>query len=238
MKTIQVFDPALCCSTGVCGVEVDQALVEFSADVDWAQSRGAKIERFNLAQRPMAFAENAAVKSALERSGEAALPLIVRDGQIVLSGRYPTRDELAHWLSSTDAAGAPSIFSAQVAELVAIGAAIGSNCEPCLKFHFAEARKLGVGAADLRRAVELAQKVKEAPARAMLELAQRLLDPAAAAAAANAKLAGIATTAAAAAPAAAAGCCAPAPAAAASSSCCGPSPAAAAAAAKGASKCC
>ncbi len=37
MKTLQVFDPALCCSTGVCGVEVDQALVGFAADVDWAK---------------------------------------------------------------------------------------------------------------------------------------------------------------------------------------------------------
>ncbi|MDP1647831.1 MAG: arsenite efflux transporter metallochaperone ArsD [Rubrivivax sp.] len=181
MTTIQVFDPALCCSTGVCGVEVDQALVSFSADVDWAQSRGAKIERFNLAQQPMVFAESAVVKGALERSGETALPLIVRDGQIVLSGRYPTRDELAHWLGSTDAADAPSIFSAQVAELVAIGAAIAANCEPCLKFHYAEAKKLGVSAADMRRAVDLAQKVKNAPASAMRDLAQRLLEPAASA---------------------------------------------------------
>ena len=57
MKTIQVFDPALCCSTGVCGVDVDQALVSFSADVAWAKLNGAQIERFNLAQQPMAFAE-------------------------------------------------------------------------------------------------------------------------------------------------------------------------------------
>ena len=70
MKTIQIFDPALCCSTGVCGVEVDQALVSFSADVDWAKQNGAQIERFNLAQQPMAFAENATVKGFLERSGQ------------------------------------------------------------------------------------------------------------------------------------------------------------------------
>jgi len=37
MKAFQVFDPALCCSTGVCGVNVDQALVSFAADVDWAK---------------------------------------------------------------------------------------------------------------------------------------------------------------------------------------------------------
>jgi hypothetical protein len=55
MKKIRVFDPALCCSTGVCGVEVDQSLVNFSADVAWANSGGAQIERFNLAQQPGSF---------------------------------------------------------------------------------------------------------------------------------------------------------------------------------------
>ena len=45
MKSIQVFDPALCCSSGVCGVEVDQALVTFAADIDWARQAGAQIER-------------------------------------------------------------------------------------------------------------------------------------------------------------------------------------------------
>jgi len=97
MTTIQVFDPALCCSTGVCGVDVDQALVGFSADVDWAKQNGVHIERFNLAQQPMAFAENQLVKGYLERSGEEALPLILVDGEVALAGRYPHRSELARW---------------------------------------------------------------------------------------------------------------------------------------------
>jgi hypothetical protein len=97
MKIIQVFDPALCCSTGVCGVDVDQQLVSFSADVDWAKQQGAQIERFNLAQQPMAFAENAVVKNFLERSGAEALPLILVDGEVALAGRYPNRTELARW---------------------------------------------------------------------------------------------------------------------------------------------
>ncbi len=104
MKTIQVFDPALCCSTGVCGVEVDQALVTFSADVDWAKQNGARIERYNLAQQPVAFAENQAVKGFLERSGQEALPLILVDGEVALAGRYPSRAELARWVGVTEAA--------------------------------------------------------------------------------------------------------------------------------------
>ncbi len=101
MTTIQVFDPALCCSTGVCGVDVDEQLIGFSADVDWAKQNGAQIERFNLAQQPMVFAENSVVKSFLERSGAEALPLILVDGDVALAGRYPTRPELARWASIT-----------------------------------------------------------------------------------------------------------------------------------------
>lgn len=198
MKKIKVFDPALCCSTGVCGVNVDQALVSFSADVDWARQNGAQIERFNLAQQPLAFAETAAVKAALERSGEKVLPLLLVDNQVALSGRYPTRDELA---TLAGIAQETSIFNDQVAALIAIGAAIAANCEPCFKFHFDKARKLGVTDADMRRAVDLAQKVKDSPARAILDLANRLLDksdpesPAAASTATDSK--------------AKAGCCAP-----------------------------
>ncbi|MGZ8184187.1 MAG: arsenite efflux transporter metallochaperone ArsD [Methylobacter sp.] len=101
MKTIQVFDPALCCSTGVCGVDIDQQLVDFSADVDWAKQNGAQIERFNLAQQPMAFADNTVVKGFLERSGAEALPLILVDGEVALAGRYPSRAELARWTGIT-----------------------------------------------------------------------------------------------------------------------------------------
>jgi hypothetical protein len=98
MKKIQVFDPALCCSTGVCGVDADQALINFSADVEWAKQQGALIERFNLAQQPMAFAENQFVKAFLELSGQDGLPLILLAGEIVLAGRYPSRAELARWV--------------------------------------------------------------------------------------------------------------------------------------------
>lgn len=97
MLKIKVYDPALCCSTGVCGTEVDQTLVTFAADVDWAKKKGVDIERFNLSQQPLAFAENATVKNFLVRSGADSLPLILIDDEIALAGRYPTRKELAQW---------------------------------------------------------------------------------------------------------------------------------------------
>jgi hypothetical protein len=97
MKSIQIYDPALCCSTGVCGTEVDQQLVNFSADADWAKKNGVQIDRFNLAQQPMEFANNQVVRGFLERSGAEALPLILVDGEVALAGRYPNRTELARW---------------------------------------------------------------------------------------------------------------------------------------------
>jgi hypothetical protein len=97
MRTIQVFDPALCCSTGVCGPDVPEQLVRFSADMAWAKQNGARIERFNLGREPLAFAQNPAVKDFLERSGAEALPLVMVDGALALAGRYPNRAELARW---------------------------------------------------------------------------------------------------------------------------------------------
>jgi len=174
MTNIQVYDPGLCCSTGVCGVDVDQALVSFSADVEWAKQNGVRVERFNLAQQPQAFAENALVKSLLEKSGQEGLPLILVNGQQILVGRYPSRDELAAW---TGVNIEKTLFTPEVAELVAIGAAIASNCEPCFKYHYDVARKLGVSAGDMQRTVDLAQKVKDTPTQAMLELAGCYLKP-------------------------------------------------------------
>jgi hypothetical protein len=119
MKNIQIFDPALCCSTGVCGVEVDQALVGFAADAEWLKQNGGQIERFNLAQQPMAFAENAIVKAFLERSGQEGLPLTLVDGEMALAGRYPRRAELARWAG---------ISSLAVAATSASGCCSGDHC--------------------------------------------------------------------------------------------------------------
>ena len=168
MTNIQVFDPSLCCSSGVCGVDVDQQLVEFAANVDWAKQNGVTIERFNLAQQPMAFAENAVVKAFLESSGAEGLPLILVDGVLALTGRYPKRSELMRWLN-IDA------ISEQNAELIAIGAAIAAGCEPCFKFHYDKARKLGVANETMMDAVNIGYTVKQAAGKNMLALANRIL---------------------------------------------------------------
>jgi len=91
---IRVFDPAMCCSTGVCGPSVDPELARFAADVDWLQKQGVAIERFNLSSEPAAFANTPVVKEALAR-GTEVLPLVLVDERIAIEGSYPSRETLA-----------------------------------------------------------------------------------------------------------------------------------------------
>ena len=86
MKRLEIYDPAMCCSTGVCGTDVDPKLVQFAADVKWLQEQGVQVARFNLSQNPAAFVENERVKAALTEKGETALPLMLVDGQVIASG--------------------------------------------------------------------------------------------------------------------------------------------------------
>lgn len=108
MTAVRVFDPAMCCSTGICGPSVDPQLARFAADLAWLKSQGVSVERFNLSQQPAAFAGDAAAKEALETKGEAGLPLVKVNDEVKSSGTYPTRDELAAWAGIGPATAANS----------------------------------------------------------------------------------------------------------------------------------
>jgi hypothetical protein len=97
MKTLEVFDPAMCCSTGVCGVDVDPVLAQFSADLQWVSEQGVAVKRHNLSQEPAAFAANPAVLKEME-TGMERLPILVVDGHVVSTGVYPSRAQLAQKL--------------------------------------------------------------------------------------------------------------------------------------------
>ncbi|HEX2893346.1 MAG TPA: arsenite efflux transporter metallochaperone ArsD [Marmoricola sp.] len=97
MPTVHVYEPALCCNTGVCGEDVDQRLVEFTADLNRLTGQGADIARHNLANDPLAFAADESVRGFLEVAGSEGLPLTTVDGVTVLTGAYPTRDQLLRY---------------------------------------------------------------------------------------------------------------------------------------------
>lgn len=95
MKTIAVYDPPMCCSTGVCGPEADPELAQFAAFLAGLGTRGIEVQRYNLSHEPLKFMEHPAVKPLLE--AEDSLPAILIDGELVLSGRLPTSEEMEAW---------------------------------------------------------------------------------------------------------------------------------------------
>lgn len=101
MKTIQVYDKPMCCSTGVCGPQVDPVLPRFAADLDWLKAQGNRVERFNLAQQPAAFVENKDIHALLSTEGTDCLPVIVVDGRIVSRREYPPREMLGRWAQAS-----------------------------------------------------------------------------------------------------------------------------------------
>ena len=117
MKKLEVFDPAMCCSTGVCGVDVDPVLVQFAADLKWVEEQGVAVTRHNLGQEPQAFASNPVIVKELE-AGVDRLPILTIDGTVMSTGMYPTRPQLAQKLGiALPAADKPHIK-------------IGSCCSP------------------------------------------------------------------------------------------------------------
>lgn len=97
MTKLEVYDPAMCCPTGVCGPSVDPALVAFAADLKWIETQGIAVQRYNLGQEPQAFAANPAVVKEME-AGIDRLPIIAIDGRIVATGVYLSRQQLAQKL--------------------------------------------------------------------------------------------------------------------------------------------
>jgi len=103
---LKVYDPPMCCSTGVCGPEVDPALARFAADLDWLERQGVAVERYNPSQEPGAFVTNPAVRRALQERGNGCLPLVLWGQETVASGKYPLRAELERLVAiSSGAAG-------------------------------------------------------------------------------------------------------------------------------------
>ena len=103
MKTLTVYDPAMCCSTGICGTDIDQKLVDFAADLDWLKSEGIEVRRINLSQEPALFAENEQVKNILQNDGVEGLPVILADDEMQSCGQYPDRVALAQMVGVTTA---------------------------------------------------------------------------------------------------------------------------------------
>jgi len=103
MSLLQVFDPPMCCSTGVCGVDVDTRLTQLVADLNFLKEQGVTVKRFNLRDDVKAFTEHPQVIAEMGAENEF-LPIFMVDGNIVSNEVYPSRDQLAKWVGVKSAA--------------------------------------------------------------------------------------------------------------------------------------
>jgi hypothetical protein len=110
---IKVYDPPMCCSSGVCGPNVNSSLVEFSGALKSLVEHGIGVERWNLSQQPQAFAENSQVKEQLTKLGKDALPLIFINDDLKITGRYPKTEELFALLGIDDKTARPDVCCAE-----------------------------------------------------------------------------------------------------------------------------
>lgn len=99
MKNMQIFEPAMCCSTGLCGVGVDPELLRISTVLNTMKKNDVVVARFNLSNSPQEFITNKTVNTFIKENGVDGLPITVLDGEIVITGRYPTNEEFVKLLN-------------------------------------------------------------------------------------------------------------------------------------------
>lgn len=128
MTTLTVYDPAMCCSTGICGADVDQRLVDLAADLDWLKAQGVTVRRFGLSREPGEFAANETVRRIMQESAGDGLPVFLVDGVLKASARYPSRAELADWAGAADSPTGPAARSSRGSQSGQISARAGRCC--------------------------------------------------------------------------------------------------------------
>jgi len=99
MKKIEIFDPAMCCSTGVCGPSIDPELMRVATVISNLKEKGITISRHGLASEPQDFINNKVISDILQKEGADVLPVTLVDGVITKTKEYPTNEELSNWLN-------------------------------------------------------------------------------------------------------------------------------------------
>ena len=91
---IEIFDPPMCCPTGLCGPTIDQELLDISEMFHHLQDQGYRIERYQMTTHPGKFTGNPAVMQLIREKQMAALPITIIRGNVVADGYYLKRNEI------------------------------------------------------------------------------------------------------------------------------------------------
>lgn len=178
---ITILDPALCCSTGVCGQEVDDALVQTSSNVKWLKSLGYEVYRYNISNDSDAFKQFPAVIEKLQKQGVDSLPYILINNQMVMSGAYPSREEWTKLLamdtpqskSESDSAEKQDLQKTEI--LVAIGAALAAANEKALNHYLNLAKEMELDGPEISRAMNIGNDVRQELSQEIIKQANTFL---------------------------------------------------------------
>lgn len=102
MKKIVIYDPALCCPTGLCGVNIDPELMRIAIVVETLKKKGITVERYNLRDNPQVYVTTKVVNDCLMAEGAEMFPIITVDGEIEIKKAYPTNKQFAEWLGISE----------------------------------------------------------------------------------------------------------------------------------------
>ncbi|MDA8091001.1 MAG: arsenite efflux transporter metallochaperone ArsD [Nitrospiraceae bacterium] len=91
---IKIYDPAMCCSSGLCGPALDPVLVKVNDAVMALKMQDVQVERYNLAQQPNEFMSNGIVSELLRKNGKKILPVTLINGEVFKTGGYPSYEEM------------------------------------------------------------------------------------------------------------------------------------------------
>jgi hypothetical protein len=110
MRKMEIFDPAMCCATGVCGPSIDPELMRIATVINSLKEKGIIIKRHGLANEPQDFITNKVISDLLQKEGAEVLPVTLVDGVVAKIKAYPTNEEIEKWLE-TKIDSKPSIIT-------------------------------------------------------------------------------------------------------------------------------
>jgi hypothetical protein len=96
-KKIELFEPGMCCPTGLCGPSINSEVLRISTVVNKLEQKGAEIKRYNLTSNTKEFISNIIVNDLLTKEGENILPITLIDGKVEKKKAYPTNEEFSKW---------------------------------------------------------------------------------------------------------------------------------------------
>ena len=96
---IEIFDPPMCCPTGLCGPTLDPVLLDINEAMVILNAEGITVERYALNSQPQAFITRPEIFRLVRERQLAALPITTVDGRVIRTGSYPTLQELRQALA-------------------------------------------------------------------------------------------------------------------------------------------